>query len=247
MYTQCPACLTVFALDVGQLAQTHGQVVCGHCAVPFDALARLTAQLPPEPFRQLPPAGAGPAPVLEGAVYRPAEVVPAAESAAPAFVARRRAGRHDGVWALLCLVLVLLLAGQLGWAYRQALIADPTLGGGLRTLCARLGCRLPAVAAPDRLELLQRDLRVHPQVPGALLVSATVHNAAPFTQPYPVVRLVLTDARGRPVAMRRLRPDEYLDDPAMLYEGLPAGANVTLVVELADPGRRATGFTLDFE
>src|SRR5690606_18392835 len=115
-----------------------------------------------------------------------------------------------------CALFALLLGAQLAWAKRDVLIADPTVGGWLRRGCASLGCTLPLVQDVHRLRLLARDVQAHPSVPGALMVSATIHNDAPFAQPYPIVTLVLTDAGGRRVAMRRLRPAEYLGDEAVL-------------------------------
>ena len=78
MYTQCPECLSVFSLDAHTLAQAHGHVVCGHCDASFDSIATLTAQLPPEPFRELPindPAYQPPR--IDLVVYRPQPLPPA--------------------------------------------------------------------------------------------------------------------------------------------------------------------------
>ena len=72
MYTQCPECLSVFSLDAHTLAQAHGHVICGHCGASFDSIATLTAQLPPEPFRELPVnEPAFEPPCIDLVVYRP--------------------------------------------------------------------------------------------------------------------------------------------------------------------------------
>src|SRR3569833_3201667 len=94
---------------------------------------------------------------------------------------------------------------------RGASIAAPAIGGWLRQACASLGCRLPLVRDVHQLHLVARDVQAHPSVPGALMISATVRNDAPFAQPYPVVSLTLSDADGHHLAMRRLHPSEYLD------------------------------------
>lgn len=78
MYTQCPECLSVFSLDAHTLAQAHGHVECGHCGASFDSIATLTAQLPPEPFRELPLNDqAFEPPRIELVVYRPKPLAPA--------------------------------------------------------------------------------------------------------------------------------------------------------------------------
>ena len=284
MYTQCPECLSVFSLDAHTLAQAHGHVICGHCGASFDSIATLTAQLPPEPFREL--AVNEPAlepPCIDLVVYRPrpdpVAVVnpePSTAVAAAAVVAEdfsqlafsprfaratssRRSGRsrerqprqHAGErrwpWAIVCAVLALLLTGQLAWAERGVLISDATVGGWLRSTCAVLGCQLPLIAAPAQLRLLASNVQAHPSVPGALMISASVRNDAAFTQPYPVLTITLSDAQGQRLAMRRLRPREYLDDRSILRRGLAPGATTVLLLEVEDPGDKAVAFEFEFE
>ncbi|MCX7514476.1 zinc-ribbon and DUF3426 domain-containing protein [Frateuria sp. STR12] len=258
MYAQCPDCRTVFSLDASALAQARGGVICGNCETLFDALDTLADQLPPEPFRLLAEnRRSEEAPRLELAIYRPREDVPVAAEpppAAPAFTPRfaheRRAPRQRArrwPWVLTCALLTLLLAAQVAWAKRDLLVADPAIGTWLRQACASLGCKLPLVRDVHRLHLVARDVQAHPSVPGALMISATVRNDAPFAQPYPVVTMILSDADGHRVAMRRLHPTDYLDDNAALRAGLAPGASAALLIEVADPGTRAVAFEFGFE
>ena len=49
MLTRCPACQTVFRLRSEQLRARHGEVRCGHCFNPFNALDHLIAEaVPPQ-------------------------------------------------------------------------------------------------------------------------------------------------------------------------------------------------------
>jgi len=263
MYTQCPECLSVFSLDARTLAQAHGYVMCGHCGAGFDSLATLAEQLPPEPFMELPAnEPAFEPPHLDLVVYRPRPAVPepdAVAAAAPAaedfaeltfaprFAQPREPKPRRWPWIAICLLLALLLAAQLGWACRDALIANPTTGNVLRQACATLHCRLPLVRDVRELQLLARDVQTHPSVPGALLISATVRNNASFAQPWPVVAITLLDVDGKRLGMRRLRPAEYLGDNTERQQGLAPGATTALVFEVDDPGQRAVTFSLDFE
>lgn len=154
---------------------------------------------------------------------------------------------HSPAWALACVVLTLLLAAQVGWAQRDLLISTTATGTWLRAGCAALHCSLPLVSAPDRLRLLDSNVQTHPSVPHALMISASVRNDAPFAQPYPLLALTLSDAHGQRLAMRRLRPREYLDDTAALRRGLLPGANTVLLLEVADPGDQAVAFEFAFE
>lgn len=283
MYTQCPECLSVFSLDAHTLAQAHGHVICGHCRASFDSIATLTAQLPPEPFRELPVnEPAFEPPCIDLVVYRPRPDPVAVAGSEPPVAAtedfsqltfaprfarepapprlgrwrgrsRERRPRHQRTgerrwpWALVCTVLTLLLAGQLAWAERGVLIRDATVGGWLRSSCAALGCQLPLIAAPAELRLLASNVQAHPSVPGALMISASVRNDAAFAQPYPVLTITLSDAQGQRLAMRRLRPREYLDDRSILRRGLAPGATTVLLLEVEDPGDKAVAFEFDFE
>ncbi|MET3653407.1 zinc-ribbon and DUF3426 domain-containing protein [Dyella japonica] len=261
MYAQCPECLTVFSLNTETLAQARGEVVCGHCDTVFDALASLCDQLPPEPFEHLLPRMPETPPRLDLAVYRPPAEVPAEAEApassdvldefahlviAPRF-ARKPEKKRRWPWITACTVLLLALGAQLAWAKRDALIGDDTVGPMLRNACSTLGCQLPLVQDITRLSLVARDVQAHPSVPGALLITANLRNDAPFAQPYPVVSITLSDANGNKLAMRRLRPAEYLGDGATLQRGIPPDGSAALMLEVEDPSGKAVAFEFDFE
>lgn len=260
MYTQCPECLSVFSVDARALAQAHGFVMCGHCGGSFDCIATLADQLPPEPFTELPSHEPGVEPPrLESAVYRPKPETPAEETpplrddfadltVTPRFARHARAERpRRWPWIVACLLLLFGLLAQLGWALRDSLIADATIGPLLQQTCAVFQCRLPQVRDVNKLRLLARDVQTHPTVAGALMISATVRNDATFTQPWPVVTIRLSDGNGKTIAMRRLNPYEYLDDVDALRRGLAPGASTALVFEVEDPGHQAVAFDMAFE
>lgn len=261
MYAQCPECLTVFSVNTETLAQARGEVMCGHCDALFDALASLCEQLPPEPFQQLPLRATDLPPRLDSAVYRPPAELPAvAEAPAPVEqlddfanlvisprFARPREKHRIWPWVCACLLLLVALSAQLAWAKREALVSDASVGPLLRQACDALGCQLPLVADTARLSMVARDVQAHPSVPGALLITANLRNDAPFAQPYPVVSITLSDANGNRLAMRRLRPSEYLGDNATLQKGIPPGGSAALMLEVEDPGGKAVGFEFGFE
>jgi predicted Zn finger-like uncharacterized protein len=69
MYTQCPECLTVYAIDEDALQASLGIVRCGRCNQRFDALRTLSDTLPTEPLAPLPEQAPGErAPTLTEAV-----------------------------------------------------------------------------------------------------------------------------------------------------------------------------------
>ncbi len=262
MYTQCPECQTIYKLSGADLAGAHGSVRCGHCAAVFDALWTLTSQLPPEPLDYLdvhPPQAAPPQ--LDLPVFRPAPpdamlfvgAIQRDEAehgpSLPAFAASRRRTRtmRTAPWVFGSLLLALLLAGQIAWAERAYWIDDAHARAWLEPVCAQLGCRLPLRHDANTLALLSRDIRPHPSVSGALIISATLRNDAAFAQPYPTVEVALSDLDEKRIAMRRFQPREYLADPRTIARGLGAGASTSLVFEVADPGQDAVAFEFKFE
>ncbi|MBA8883740.1 zinc-ribbon and DUF3426 domain-containing protein [Dokdonella fugitiva] len=262
MYTQCPECLTIYKVDGAELAAAHGSVRCGHCAAVFDALRTLSLQLPPEPIERLDVHATLPAPPqLELPVFRPvpaqaslfaeaADRARAAErSSLPAFAKRRRRARQrrNGPWLAGCALLLLTLAGEIAWAEQARWIDDARARAWLDPLCAKLGCRLPLRHDAATLELLSRDIRPHPSVQGALIISATLRNDAAFAQAFPTVEITLSDLDEKRIAMRRFAPREYLGDARTIAAGLAPGASTALVFEVADPGKDAVAFEFKFE
>ena len=167
---------------------------------------------------------------------------------------RERKQQHDDgerprrwPWVLVCAALTLSLAAELAWIDRNELIRDPTTGGWLRSACNTLGCELPLVAAPKQLHLLASNVETHPRAAHALMISLSLRNDAAFAQPWPVVVVTLSDAQGHRLAMRRLLPTDYLDDPAVLRHGLAPGATTALLLEVQDPGDAAVAYQFDFE
>ncbi|TAN06004.1 MAG: DUF3426 domain-containing protein [Rhodanobacteraceae bacterium] len=159
----------------------------------------------------------------------------------------RRSHLRDGLWALGCLLLALSLTGQLAWAQRTSLMLDPATQPWMLRACASLDCRLPPIRATARLELLSRDIRPDPRVTGALLITATLRNDAPFTQPWPVIAVTLADLDNNPVAMRRFRPATYMPDPGRRAAGIPSGTTAAVAFEVVDPGQRAVAFHFSFQ
>jgi predicted Zn finger-like uncharacterized protein len=276
MYTQCPECLTVYKLEAELLVPACGCLRCSHCDAVFNALGTLAAHLPPEPFTRLAEHALDQdPPVAEVAVFRPRPVVEEAPEPAaavpstgeaeatdapeaveedfsqltftPRFARPRRRSWRTAAWVAVCTVLVLGLGAQLAWAKRDVLIADPTVGPWIETGCAAIGCHLPLVSAPARLRLLARDVEQHPSVGDGLLITASVRNDASFAQPYPVVTIVLSDANGQRLAMRRFQPEDYVGDAATRARGLAGGATTAMVFEVQDPGQRAVAFAFSFD
>ncbi|MES2672207.1 MAG: DUF3426 domain-containing protein [Pseudomonadota bacterium] len=149
-------------------------------------------------------------------------------------------------WIVAVVVaLAVLLILQLLLADRARLSADARWRPTLHVLCAALFCELPPWREPTAFTLLQRDVRQHPSTPGALRVSATFRNDARWSQPWPRLRLTLSDANGRPAGARDFRAEDYLGGPASQPE-LASGESATVAMDILEPAAQIVGFDFNF-
>ncbi len=250
MYTQCPHCLTVHALNAAQIALARGELVCGVCEKQFNGLERL-ADSPAQAAVGYSRGSLAQAPrVLPEAMVDPraraSDSVPAS-SGAPQFALRRRraAAAKSGRWWAATALLGVLLSGQIVLAQRAELAQDPTLRPWLQRLCAALACDIPAYAEPARISLLSRDVSPHPSVSDALLISASFRNDAVWPQAWPVLEISMSDLDGRLVALRRFGAVDYLGQPPERAVLAP-GESVLVELEVVDPGNQAIAFEFSF-
>lgn len=264
MYTFCPECTTVFTVKAEHLHAAGGLVRCGSCnhvysAVNFlfeetgDARDAAAAHREQESAADAAVVEAEPLAAFAGSpgpATMTAEPVPAAVSA----TARPLRGSwqqrpitwHDVVSGVGIGLLILLLGIQ--WLYYNPniLANDPRWRPVIDRVCAFLPCELPLQADLAKIELVERDVRRHPQADAALLINATLVNHASHAQPYPLFSVSFSNLAGKPVALRHFRPAEYLGDAATVSAGMAPGARVHAVLEIEDPGTEAISFQLDF-
>lgn len=142
-------------------------------------------------------------------------------------------------------LLALLLGLQWLLADRARLSADPQWRPVLNTVCMVLRCSLPPWREPAAFTLLQRDVRQHPSIPGALRVSATFRNDARWSQPWPQLQLVLSDVNGQRAGERSFRADEYLGGPPSQPE-LASGESATVAMDILEPAARIVAYDFSF-
>ncbi len=154
--------------------------------------------------------------------------------------------RPSAAWGWACILLTMLLAGQLLYVEHEALLANDKVRPWLVDGCARIGCQVPLPRDLRGLNLLKREVRPHENLAGALQISATMHNGGKLPAPFPLVEVRLADLNDRVIAMRRFRPEEYLADPSVISSGFPVDSNTPLLFEVADPGQEALAFEFKF-
>lgn len=154
--------------------------------------------------------------------------------------------KFSALWIAGIVVLVVMLAAQLVYFYRNALAAHVALRPYLLELCAQLGCRVQPPYDVSRIELIQpTNIAPHPRIANALRLRATLVNRAAKAQPHPYMQVSLTDNAGRVLARRVFSPQQYLEQPTAGDDMLPHLA-VSALIDLTNPDEKTVGYQIDF-
>lgn len=160
----------------------------------------------------------------------------------------RRAGQRKRV-ALMVGVGALslgLLAQGLWFNPIEASRSYPQWQEHIERFCAVTGCTLPQRREPALVRVLSRDVRVHPRYEGALQITATLVNAAPFDQPYPHMSFSLFNVNGQTIATRTFSPAEYLGVPVAPNTLFETGSPLQIGLEVLAPQDVAVSFEFNF-
>lgn len=148
-------------------------------------------------------------------------------------------------WGLGILLLLSTLGLQYLYYQRAALAQSDTWRPLLEQMCAITGCELPLRRDLSQVQLVEHLMQNHPRHPDSLLITATLINRADFTQPFPLVEVVMTDLQQKVVARRRFLPEHYLVGDAAQQRFVP-NTRIPLLLEVVDPGESAVGFEFHF-
>ena len=154
--------------------------------------------------------------------------------------------RHTAIWSAAILLALAVFTTQYGYFYRNDLASHSVLRPWLENMCAVIRCKIPFRSNPAQIRVLAREVASHPAVSGALLINTTLVNDADYPQRYPLLELSLTDFNGDTLALRRFRPEEYLDASVDSGQGMPPHVPVQALLEIADPGKDVVGFRFGF-
>lgn len=167
--------------------------------------------------------------------------------ATPDFELAPRRQRMPGalLWKALAAPLVLLFIAQAIHHYRAELARHPRAGAPLMNIYNALGAPLTPDWNLHAYEIKQWGVLSDPANPGTLKVRASITNRAGFSQPYPLLRLVLEDRWGDQVRAREFEPADYLDPTISADRLLAPQQQTNATVSIVDPGPDAEGFRFD--
>jgi len=239
MFIQCPQCRTHNTISEDLLRNQEEVIRCRHCQLEF------TLSLTPH------------TPARRENTATPREETPFKINLSPEALDRlatQESGQQAGIatgrsrprgtwaWSLANLLLILGFFVQYSYFMRAPLSRHPELRPWLESLCHYAHCRVPLLRDLKRIQILARNVRPHPRVPGALTVSVSLLNTAPFSQPFPQLELRFYDLNHQPLAQRRFKPGQYLPPGIDINQGLSPQTPLTITLELVDPGRQAVNY-----
>jgi len=147
-----------------------------------------------------------------------------------------------GWWSGIA-VLALLLSAQLIDMDRAALSQNPIIGPSLQAVYAVLGHPLTEPVSVSDWSVGALNVTTDPDSNGALSITGSLANQAGFAQPWPLLRVVLTDRFGETLRSRDFKPTDYL--PMDLANTVLApGLAARFRLDIVDPGADAVGFSL---
>ena len=246
--------------DSADDSAARGPAAPADVAAPADTADTDTAEPPavqrePGYYRRLVSApGLSPLPTLEPSLPH-APVDELATAAVETFAARRPASHGVDrylrprahplaglLWGAAALALVALLGAQVKYVLVERYASHEALRPYLAAFCDLAACRLPPRSDARRITLTRTHIDLHPRRPGALRVTVKLVNEATFAQPYPRLRLTLTDRDGWVVGRRTYAAPDYLNGRR---NHLRSGELSAIFLDLAHPHEKAVGFEID--
>lgn len=212
-------------------------------AAPAAAVDTPMAKSGPEPAAPAAPPPPPPPPPPAAAVPRKPSTGPrrAAPTFARTLVPKAPTGRRWPAWLAIA-GLALLLVLQLLLSQRATLAASERWRPLVAATCTALMCELPPWREPMAFTMLARNVE-QSGAPGVLAVTASFRNDARWPQPWPALRLSLSDVDGIPVAERVFEPADYRGDATGL---LAPGQSANVRFEVVEPSSEIVAFTFDF-
>ena len=154
---------------------------------------------------------------------------------------------HATGYIIASIALIMVFILQSIYLLHDELAEQAAVRPFIQDYCETFGCSVKLPREPDAIVLREREIRSHPNVAGALSVTAQIENTARFRQSYPVLQLQFRDIAGHIVAGRNFQPNEYLPEDVSIHSGIAPGNPVNVGLELGDPGNKAVSYLFIFK
>lgn len=154
---------------------------------------------------------------------------------------------HPLLKLTVVILLVFLSFTQLAYFRSHELVnIIPSSRSLLEAFCENIGCQYSGPSDTKQIQLISRDVRLHPKEKKALLISAAMINNAYFAQPYPNIHIRLSDISGNIVAERIFNAKTYMGKHNSPFLLMKSKTPVHINFEVVDPGKDAVNFEFTF-
>ena len=154
---------------------------------------------------------------------------------------------HPFVKFTFIIILFALSFSQLAYFRAHELVnLIPSSQPLLEQFCETVGCHYSGPRDTKQIQLINRDVRLHPKTKKALLISAAMVNNAHFAQPYPDIHIRLSDISGNVVAERIFNAKTYMGKLSNPFLLMKSKTPVHINFEVVDPGKDAINFEFTF-
>ncbi|HIG78698.1 MAG TPA: DUF3426 domain-containing protein [Cycloclasticus sp.] len=230
-YTQCPACLTGLQITTEQLEQKNGLIRCGHCHEVFNTNEHklVSAASLAEDDKATHTDDTANNPLPDTAIWEMSKTPP--PSRFP--------------FGLISFLLIFLFLGQFADKQSEVLTQNVNLQPAFKRLNGAFGWHIPSYSNFDDIQIIERQLIVHPQTNQVLSLQLTIKNSALAEQSYPTINIILTSGLGEAVAYGSFSKYDYLDDNET-YDFFAPLALKQVHLKFKKPQEDAAGFEISF-
>ena len=262
LVTLCPGCGTTFRVNSAQLQAYGGEVRCGHCQRIFNGFATLITvnesaiespsppQFQSQPISEVETAtenlavitNSGGAMDLPVAPDRNPETIEASDNPFD----EDKPAEKSWSWGLANVLLLLLLIGQIAYAYRTELtIIAPEIRPYLERYFAFIACTVPYPQDIQQLGIessdLQKNLTRQPEV---TTMRAIISNHALFPQAFPILQLLLLDVHDQIITSRIFTAKDYLLDQDKSLQFIEPRREIEIRLDFDSSQLNALGYRL---
>lgn len=157
--------------------------------------------------------------------------------------AEKRGRLYSILMILLSLILLPALVAQTGYIFRnQIAAAYPETRAGLEQACRILHCQISLPAQIEYITIESNELQALSPGKNTFSLVMQLQNRSNTVQSWPVVELVLNDAKEKPVLQKAFAPKDYLSESADIAKGFAPGSEKSVKLYFDLPKLKASGY-----
>jgi hypothetical protein len=159
-------------------------------------------------------------------------------------VVRDHSGIVNFLLSLSFVVFLLAAIAQTLYFQVDTLGRKPELRSTYQVFCQLAQCTLPEQFSIKDISAANTHQKQHNVYQDALTIDTVITNHAKFRQPFPHIEVYFKNMQDKVIAARSFEPNDYLRGAIATSKTMPVRQPIHLVLELDDPGSKATGYEI---